>query len=91
MSWGPTKVNSREELERLLRACPMRLRPARKSNGPRVGHPSFIGPIDPSFVARPGAIRFEEDGSAYFELSKGPRKLTAESYSEAIGGGFERR
>lgn len=53
---------------------------------PRVGHPDFVGPIDPAFVRRPGAIRLEEDGSAYFELRKQKWKPPQRVDFQAKGG-----
>jgi hypothetical protein len=32
------------------------------------GHRDFIGPLQPGTLGRHGAIRFDHDGTAYFEL-----------------------
>lgn len=52
------RVSSRAEFEAHLREKPRCLRAARPELGPRVGHPAFIGPIDPAVLRRPGALYF---------------------------------
>jgi hypothetical protein len=49
---------------------PMRMRAARKPLPTRVGHPDFIGPVQPDVRARHGAIQFEDDGTAFFVVRK---------------------
>lgn len=65
-------VNSRRELEEYLRQYPRQLRSARPSPARRVGHPDFVGPVQPEALNRPGAIRHGADGCVYFELRKRP-------------------
>ena len=65
---GPTVVNSRAELEALLRERPIQLRAWRKPLPVRPGHPDFVGPVDPAMLNRDGGIRYEADGNAYFEM-----------------------
>lgn len=66
------RVNSRAELVAYLRANPIQLKPGRPPLGPRVGHPDFVGPIQPHVLKRIGAIGFDGSGSAVFVLKKEP-------------------
>lgn len=68
MSLKPTVINSRAELVEYFAAYPRRLVAVRKSSPLKVGHPDFVGPIQPAAIRRPGAIQFEQDGSAFIEL-----------------------
>jgi len=70
VSCTPVVVNSRAELEKLLRENPMQLRAGREPLPPRVGHPGFVGPYQTEAITRPGAIRYDEDGGAFIELEK---------------------
>lgn len=46
------------------------LRPARMALPPRVGHPDFVGPIQPEARCRHGAIQFDDNGAAFFVIRK---------------------
>lgn len=46
------------------------LRAARKPLPTRVGHPAFVGPVQPTMRHRDGAIEFEDDGTPFFVLRK---------------------
>jgi len=46
------------------------LRAARKPLPPRVGHPDFVGPIQPAMHGRHGALQFEDDCTAFFVIRK---------------------
>ena len=53
-----------------LLAGTMRMRAARKPLPTRVGHPDFVGPVQPEMRARDGAIEFEDDGKTFFVVRK---------------------
>ena len=66
-------VNSRRELEEYLSQYPRQLRAARPSRAPRVGHPDFVGPVQPEALNRPGAIPHGANGCVlFFALRKRP-------------------
>jgi hypothetical protein len=68
VSVKPTVISSRAELVEYFATYPRRLVAARMSSPLKVGHPDFVGPIQPASIRRPGAIQFERDGSAFSEL-----------------------
>lgn len=45
----------------------------RHSQDGRVGHPKFIGPVQPKYRAGPSVIRCDPDGSIWQELPLDPR------------------
>lgn len=63
-------VNSRRELVEYLREFPLKLRAARPSPPPRVGHPDFVGAVQPEVLNRVSAIQFVAGGHAFFGLQK---------------------
>lgn len=75
------RVNSRAELEALFRDDPRHLTAARMSRPPHYNHPDFIGPVQPEARIRAGALRFDEDGGAFFVLKKEPwERARCEAY-----------